>query len=48
MALDYMSVWKRNDDPRRITTFEDPTLRAKLAGTTTIGDARLVDVVLGY
>ncbi len=47
-ALDYTSVWKRNDDPERIATFVDPTLRGKLAGTTTIGDARLADVVLGY
>ena len=47
-ALDYGTVWKRNDDPKRISTFEDPTLRAKIAGTTTIGDARLTDIVLGY
>ena len=47
-TLDYGSVWKRNDDPDRIATFTDPLLRAKLAGTTTIGDARLTDVVAGY
>ncbi len=47
-ALDYGTVWKRNDDPARIATFVDPTLRGKLAGTTTIGDARLTDVVVGY
>ena len=47
-SLDYMSVWKRNDDPQRISTFVDPLLRAKIAGTTTIGDARLTDVVAGY
>ena len=46
-TLDYSSVWKRNDDPERITTFADPLLRAKLAGTTTIGDARLTDVMVG-
>ncbi len=47
-SLDYMTVWKRNDDPERISTFVDPFLRAKIAGTTTIGDARLTDVVAGY
>ena len=47
-SLDYASIWKRNDDPERIATFDDPLLRAKLAGTTTIGDARLTDVMVGY
>ena len=47
-VLDYATIWKRNDDPERIATFMDPTLRAKVAGTTTIGDARLADVTLGY
>lgn len=47
-ALDYATIWKRNDDPERIATFSDPALRAKVAGTTTIGDARLTDVMLGY
>ena len=47
-TLDYGSVWKRNDDPERIATFLDPLLRAKLAGTTTIGEARLMDVLVGY
>lgn len=47
-SLDYVTVWKRNDDPERISTFADPLLRAKIAGTTTIGDARLSDVVVGY
>lgn len=47
-ALDYASVWKRNDDPERISTFADPLLRARIAGATTIGDARLTDVVAGH
>ena len=47
-TLDYASVWKRNDDPGRIATFEDPVLKATLAGTTTIGDARVTDAVVGY
>ena len=47
-TLDYRSVWKRNDDPDRISTFVDPTLRAKLAGTTTIGDKRLTATSVGY
>ena len=37
-----------DDDPERIATFADPLLRAKLAGTTTIGQARLTDVTAGY
>ncbi len=47
-TLDYGSMWKRNDDPERITTFVDPLLRAKIAGSISIGDARLTDVVAGY
>ena len=47
-SLDYASIWKRNDDPDRIATFEDPLMRAKLAGTTTIGDGRLTDAMVGY
>ncbi|MDD9996442.1 MAG: outer membrane beta-barrel protein [Rhodospirillaceae bacterium] len=47
-TLDYRSVWKRNDDPERISTFMDPLLRAKVAGTTTIGNARVSDTTLGY
>jgi len=47
MFLDYFSLWKRNGDPSRIATFEDPLLRAKLAGTTTLGAAVLEDGVLG-
>ena len=46
MAIDYFSLWKRNDDPARIATFEDPALRAKLAGTTTLGAAVLHDTML--
>ncbi len=47
-TLDYFSRWKRNDDPELITTFEDPLLRARLAGTTSIGKAKLSDVMFGY
>ena len=47
-TLDYRSVWKRNDDPERISTFVDPLLRAKVAGTTTVGNARVFDSSLGY
>ena len=46
MAIDYFSLWKRNDDPARIATFEDAALRAKLAGTTTLGAAVLDDTML--
>ena len=47
-SLYYFSHWKRNDDPDRITTFDDPALSAILAGTTTIGEARLKDSMVGY
>ena len=47
-SLDYASYWKRNDDPARIATFVDPALRARLAGTTTIGAARLSDTLFRY
>ena len=47
MAVDYLSLWKRNNDPARIATFEDPVLRAKLAGTTTLGSAVLHDTMFG-
>ena len=39
------SHWR---NPERISTFADPVLRAKIAGTTTIGDARLTDILAGY
>ncbi|MDE2876519.1 MAG: outer membrane beta-barrel protein [Gemmatimonadota bacterium] len=48
MSLDYFSRWKRNDDPAAITTFVDPVLKAKIAGTTTIGEGRLSDSMPGY
>ena len=37
----YFTHWKRNDDPDKIATFEDPMLKAKVAGSTTIGEAQL-------
>lgn len=45
VAIDYLSLWKRNPDPARITTFEDPALRAQLAGTTTLAAAVLNDTM---
>ena len=47
-SLDYFSLWKRNHDPDRITTFNDPLLRARLAGTTSLAEARLTDSMAGY
>lgn len=47
-ALHYFTEWKRNDDPGLITTFVDPLLRAKVAGTATIGEASLTDRVAGW
>ena len=48
ITFDYGTRWKRNDDPERITTFMDPGLRAKVAGTTTTGDARHTDTLFGF
>ena len=45
MSIDYFSLWKRNDEPALISTFADPALRAKLAGTTTLGTAVLHDTM---
>ncbi len=47
-ALHYFTEWKRNADPGLITTFVDPLLRAKVAGTATIGEASLTDRVVGW
>ena len=47
-SLDYYSRWKRNDDPDQIKTFNDPVLRARIAGTTTIAMAKLSDTLLAY
>ncbi len=47
-TLDYFSLWKRNHDPDLITTFVDPALRATLAGTTSVAEARLTDSLPGY
>lgn len=46
--LDYYTRWKRNDDPERIATFDDPLMKARIAGTTSISDAKLSDVVASY
>jgi len=46
--LDYYTRWKRNDDPDRITTFDDPLMRARIAGTTSISDLKLSDVLASY
>ena len=48
VKLDYYTRWKRNDDPDRIATFEDPLMRARIAGTTSISDLKLSDAVASY
>ncbi len=48
VMLDYAAEARRADDPAQIATFNDPALRARLAGTTTIGEARHSDTMLGY
>jgi len=46
--LDYYTRWKRNDDPDRIATFDDPLMKARIAGTTSISDAKLSDAIASY
>ena len=48
VRLDYYTRWKRNDDPDRITTFDDPLMRARIAGTTSISDLKLSDAIASY
>ncbi|MDE2655467.1 MAG: hypothetical protein OXI71_16845 [Gemmatimonadota bacterium] len=48
VSMDYFNRWKRNDDPSRIDTFDDPAMKARIAGTTTIGTGRKSDLVFGY
>lgn len=48
ITFDYGTRWKRNDDPEKIATFMDAGLRAKVAGTTTTGDARHTDTLFGF
>lgn len=48
VSVDYFNRWKRNDDPSRIDTFDDPAMKARIAGTTSIGAGRKSDVVFGY
>ncbi len=47
-SLYYFTHWKRNDDPSHIKTFTDSDLNAKIAGSTTIGSARLSDRLASY
>ena len=55
VSLDWYNRWKRNDDPQYITTFCesgpsncDADLNAKLAGTTSVTNANLSDLLFGY
>ena len=49
VSLDYYGIFRRNHDPSRITTFpQNAKLNQKLAGTTTIGRAKLSDTLFGY
>ncbi len=47
-SLDYYGRFTRNHDPDAISTFEDPLLKARLAGTTTIGRHKLNDLLTAY
>ena len=56
VSLDFFNRWGRNYDPAAISTFDDTngtpeqkdTLHRQVAGTTTIGRAKLSDVLFGY
>ena len=54
VSMDYFQTWKRNDDPRYITTFPNnpdgsiSDLNRRLSGTTTVGDDELTDTLFGY
>ena len=48
ISADYFNRWKRNDDPDLIATFDDPAMKARIAGTTTIGSRRKSDTVFAY
>lgn len=48
ISVDYFNRWKRNDDPNLIATFDDPAMKARIAGTTSIAGGRRSDVVFGY
>lgn len=47
-SLDYYGRFQRNDDPAAISTFEDPLLKARLAGTTTVGRHKMNDLLAAY
>ena len=47
-SLDYYGRFQRNDDPDAISTFEDPLLKARLAGTTTVGRHKMNDLLTAY
>ena len=56
VSLDFYNRWGRNPDPDAISTFDDTSgtdeqkdmLHRRLAGTTTIGRAKLSDTLFGY
>ena len=48
VSVDYFNRWKRNHDPDLIATFNDPAMKARIAGTTSIAAGRKSDVVFGY
>ena len=56
VSLDFFNRWGRNPDPDAISTFDNTTgtdeqkdmLHRRLAGTTTIGRAKLSDTLFGY
>ena len=59
VSLDFYNRWTRNSDPSKIPTFDSPDaqgqelanrelLNERVAGTTTIGRAKLSDTLFGY
>ena len=48
VSIDYSSLWTRNVNPATITTFNDPIMKNRIAGTTSVGAAKFTDTMLGY
>ena len=48
VSLDHFARFTRNHNPDNIKTFEDPLLKAGLAGTTTIDNSNFVDTLFGF
>ncbi len=48
VSLDFYSRWTRNYEAAKISTFSNPALNERLAGTTTIGRNKFSETLFGY